>query len=130
MLMEPLTKDEHLAPQVLPSSAVPVETDEHLQAGISVSGLVKCFGTTRALDGLDLTVRSGEVHGFLGPNGAGKTTTIRVLLGLLRRDAGEVAVLGEDPWRDVVTLHRRLASIAANIDVMPQTDHRRHRECR
>ena len=119
MLMEPLTKDEHLAPQMLPSSAVPVETDEHLQAGIAVSGLVKCFGTTRALDGLDLTVRSGEVHGFLGPNGAGKTTTIRVLLGLLRRDAGEVAVLGEDPWRDVVTLHRRLAYVPGEVNLWP-----------
>ena len=63
--------------------------DEACRPAISVSGLVKRFGATRALDGLDLTVRSGEVHGFLGPNGAGKTTTVRVLLGLLRRDAGE-----------------------------------------
>src|SRR6266540_2853387 len=67
---------------------------------IAVSGLVKTFGPTRALDGLDLTVNTGEVHGFLGPNGAGKTTTIRVLLGLLRADAGEARLLGGDPWAD------------------------------
>jgi ABC-2 type transport system ATP-binding protein len=88
-------------------------------AAISVSGLVKDFGTTRALDGLDLTVRSGEVHGFLGPNGAGKTTSIRILLGLLRRDAGEVAVLGGDPWRDAVSLHRRLAYVPGEVNLWP-----------
>lgn len=67
---------------------------------ISVSGLVKTFGRTRALDGLDLAVATGEVHGFLGPNGSGKSTTIRVLLGLLRPDAGTASLLGGDPWRD------------------------------
>ena len=55
---------------------------------IEVAGLVKAYGAVRALDGLDLVVRTGEVHGFLGPNGAGKTTTLRVLLGLLRADSG------------------------------------------
>jgi ABC-2 type transport system ATP-binding protein len=78
-------------------------------AAISISGLVKRFGTTKALDGLDLVVERGEVHGFLGPNGSGKTTTIRVLLGLLGADAGDVTLLGGDPWRDAVALHRRLA---------------------
>ena len=78
---------------------------------IAVSGLVKTFGTSRALDGLDLKVGTGEVHGFLGPNGAGKTTTIRVLLGLLRADAGKVSLLGGDPWRDAVRLHTRLAYV-------------------
>jgi ABC-2 type transport system ATP-binding protein len=71
---------------------------------IAVSGLVKTFGHTRALDGLDLTVASGEVHGFLGPNGAGKSTTIRILLGLLRADGGRAELLGGDPCRDVVAL--------------------------
>ncbi len=80
-----------------------------LTDAISAAGLVKTFGPTRALDGLDLAVRTGEVHGFLGPNGAGKSTTIRVLLGLLRADAGEVSLLGGDPWRDVASLHSRLA---------------------
>ncbi|HYZ98215.1 MAG TPA: ATP-binding cassette domain-containing protein, partial [Acidimicrobiales bacterium] len=75
---------------------------------IEVSRLVKTFGPTRALDGLDLQVERGEIHGFLGPNGAGKTTTIRVLLGLVRADSGSARLLGGDPWRDTAALHRRL----------------------
>jgi ABC-2 type transport system ATP-binding protein len=86
---------------------------------ISVSGLVKSFGRTRALDGLDLSVRTGEVHGFLGPNGAGKSTTIRILLGLLRADAGDVRLLGGDPWRDVATLHRRIAYVPGDVTLWP-----------
>ncbi|SFO70381.1 ABC-2 type transport system ATP-binding protein [Geodermatophilus dictyosporus] len=88
---------------------------------ISVSGLVKTFGATRALDGLDLEVTPGEVHGFLGPNGAGKSTTIRVLLGLLRADAGHVRLLGGDPWRDAVALHRRLAYVPGDVTLWPGT---------
>jgi ABC-2 type transport system ATP-binding protein len=86
---------------------------------ISTEGLVKSFGPTRALDGLDLTVRTGEVHGFLGPNGAGKTTTLRVLLGLLRADWGQVRLLGGDPWRDAVALHRRLAYVPGDVTLWP-----------
>jgi ABC-2 type transport system ATP-binding protein len=86
---------------------------------IEISGLVKTFGATRALDGLDLEVAAGEVHGFLGPNGAGKTTTIRVLLGLLRADAGVVRLLGGDPWRDAVALHRRLAYVPGDVSLWP-----------
>jgi ABC-2 type transport system ATP-binding protein len=87
---------------------------------IEVSGLVKDFGsTTRALDHLDLHVETGEVHGFLGPNGAGKTTTIRVLLGLLRADDGQVSLLGGDPWRDAVALHRRLAYVPGEVNLWP-----------
>jgi ABC-2 type transport system ATP-binding protein len=86
---------------------------------IDVRGLTKAFGRTQALDGVDLAVRAGEVHGFLGPNGAGKSTTIRVLLGLLRRDAGEVGVLGGDPWRDAVSLHRRLAYVPGDVHLWP-----------
>jgi ABC-2 type transport system ATP-binding protein len=86
---------------------------------ISVSGLVKTFGRTRALDGLDLTIETGEVHGFLGPNGAGKTTTLRILLGLLRANAGTVTVLGGDPWRDATTLHRRLAYVPGDVTLWP-----------
>src|ERR1700750_367440 len=86
---------------------------------ISVSGLVKNFGRTRALDGLDLTVQTGEVHGFLGPNGAGKSTTIRVLLGLYRADSGHVRLLGGDPWHDVTTLHRRLAYVPGDVTLWP-----------
>ncbi|MBW4717657.1 ABC transporter ATP-binding protein [Saccharothrix obliqua] len=90
-----------------------------MSAAISVSGLVKTFGPARALDGLDLTVRTGEVHGFLGPNGAGKSTTIRVLLGLLRADGGSVSLLGGDPWRDAVALHRRLAYVPGDVNLWP-----------
>jgi ABC-2 type transport system ATP-binding protein len=86
---------------------------------IDISGLYKSFGRTRALDGLDLSVRPGEVHGFLGPNGSGKTTTIRVLLGLLRADAGTVRVLGGDPWRDATELHRRLAYVPGDVTLWP-----------
>jgi ABC-2 type transport system ATP-binding protein len=86
---------------------------------ISVVGLVKTFGSTRALDGLDLDVRAGEVHGFLGPNGSGKSTTIRVLLGLLRPDSGVVQLLGGDPWRDAVALHRRLAYVPGDVVLWP-----------
>lgn len=86
---------------------------------IAVSGLVKSFGAKRALDGFDLTVRTGEVHGFLGPNGAGKSTTVRVLLGLLRADAGDVRLLGGDPWRDAVALHRRLAYVPGEVNLWP-----------
>jgi ABC-2 type transport system ATP-binding protein len=87
---------------------------------IVVSGLVKTFGRTRALDGLDLTVASGEVHGFLGPNGSGKSTTIRVLLGMLRADAGDAVLLGGDPWRDAVALHRRLAYVPGDVNLWPK----------
>jgi ABC-2 type transport system ATP-binding protein len=90
-----------------------------MTAAISVSGLVKTFGPTRALDGLDLTVRKGEVHGFLGPNGSGKSTTIRVLLGLLRADAGSASLLGGDPWRDTAELHRRLAYVPGDVSLWP-----------
>jgi ABC-2 type transport system ATP-binding protein len=86
---------------------------------ISVSGLVKTFGRTRALDGLDLSVETGEVHGFLGPNGAGKSTTLRVLLGLLRADAGTIRLLDGDPWRDVTDLHRRLAYVPGDVTLWP-----------
>jgi ABC-2 type transport system ATP-binding protein len=86
---------------------------------IEVRALRKSFGRTRALDGLDLTVRSGEVHAFLGPNGAGKTTTIRILLGLLRKDGGEATLLGGDPWHDAVALHRRLAYVPGDVTLWP-----------
>ncbi len=90
-----------------------------MQSVISRSKVVKTFGRTRALDGLDLEVRPGEVHGFLGPNGAGKSTTSRVLLGLLRADSGEARLLGGDPWRDAVALHRRLAYVPGDVTLWP-----------
>ena len=97
----------------------PVRSVERVNTAISVSGLHKSFGRTHALDGLDLTVRAGEVHGLLGPNGAGKTTTLRILLGLLRADAGNVTLLGGDPWRDAAELHRRLAYVPGEVMLWP-----------
>lgn len=88
-------------------------------SSIQAHGLVKDFGTTRALDGLDLEVRTGEVHGFLGPNGSGKSTTIRILLGLLRSDGGRATVLGGDPWRDAVELHRRIGYVPSDTVLWP-----------
>jgi ABC-2 type transport system ATP-binding protein len=90
-----------------------------MSAAISISGLVKTFGRVRALDGLDLEVAAGEVHGFLGPNGAGKSTTIRVLLGLLRADSGDARLLDGDPWADAVALHRRLAYVPGDVNLWP-----------
>lgn len=87
---------------------------------IDVHALTKSFGAVRALDELDLTVAGGEVHGFLGPNGAGKSTTIRVLLGLLRADAGTVRVFGADPWSEAVDLHRRLAYVPGDVNLWPK----------
>ena len=89
------------------------------RAAISITALHKSFGAVTALDGLDLSVAVGEVHGFLGPNGSGKTTTIRVLLGLLHPDAGEVRMLGGDPWRDAVELHRRLTYVPGDVTLWP-----------
>src|SRR6266487_4641426 len=90
-----------------------------MTTAIEVAGLVKNFGRTRALDGLDLTVARGEVHGFLGPNGAGKTTTLRILLGLLRADAGTARLLGGDPWREATALHRRIAYVPGDVTLWP-----------
>ena len=89
------------------------------QPAVEIQGLVKTFGRTRALDGLDLTVAPGDISGFLGPNGSGKSTTIRVLLGLLRANSGTVRLLGGDPWRDAVSLHRRIAYVPGDVTLWP-----------
>src|SRR5215510_3278818 len=86
---------------------------------IEATGLAKRFGQTRALDGLDLTVRRGEVHGFLGPNGSGKSTTIRVLLGLLKADGGTATLFGGVRWSDAVALHKRLAYVPGDVNLWP-----------
>ncbi|MFB8146494.1 ATP-binding cassette domain-containing protein [Microbacterium sp. NPDC056003] len=86
---------------------------------IRTSGLTKHYGRVHALDGLDLQVDEGQVHGFLGPNGAGKSTTIRILLGLARPTGGEAGVFGADPWRDAVRLHRRVAYVPGDVSVWP-----------
>ena len=86
---------------------------------VEIQSLTKSFGPVRALNGLDLTVRKGEVHGFLGPNGAGKSTTLRILLGLVRADGGSARVLGGDPWRDAEQLHRRLSYVPGDVTLWP-----------
>ncbi|KAA0095281.1 ABC transporter ATP-binding protein [Mycolicibacterium sp. P1-18] len=86
---------------------------------IEVRNLTKDFGPVRALDGLNLEVAEGEVHGFLGPNGAGKSTTIRVLLGLARADSGTARLLGRDPWTDAVALHRQIAYVPGDVTLWP-----------
>ncbi len=86
---------------------------------IQIQKLTKSFGATRALKGIDLTVRQGEIHGFIGPNGAGKSTAIRILLGILRKTAGKITLLGGDPWLDAVSLHRRLAYVPGDVTLWP-----------
>ena len=90
-----------------------------MTSAIQVHDLRKTFGHTVALDGLDLDVATGEIHGFLGPNGAGKSTTIRILLGLLRADGGSATLLGGDPWNEVESLHRRLAYVPGDVALWP-----------
>ena len=96
-----------------------MNSSQHVSTVIEMRNVVKTFGATRALDGLDLEVSVGEVHGFLGPNGSGKSVTIRTLLGLLRRDSGDVRLLGGDPWRDAVELHHRLAYVPGDVSLWP-----------
>jgi len=90
-----------------------------MNAAVEVAGLRKEFGRSVALDGLDLTVETGQTHGFLGPNGAGKSTTIRILLGLVRKTGGSVTVLGHDPWRDATDLHRQIAYVPGDVTLWP-----------
>ncbi len=87
---------------------------------IRTTGLTKRYGSTLALDGLDLVVGEGEVYGFLGPNGSGKTTTIRLLLGLHHPTSGTASVFGLDAWSDPVAVHRRLAYVAGEPFLWPQ----------
>ncbi|MCK6581346.1 MAG: ABC transporter ATP-binding protein [Anaerolineae bacterium] len=86
---------------------------------IHIQNLIKSFGTSLALKGINLTVTEGEVHGFIGPNGAGKSTTIRNLLGILRKTSGVVSLLGGDPWQDAVALHSRIAYVPGDVTLWP-----------
>ncbi|NQX29178.1 ABC transporter ATP-binding protein [Microbacteriaceae bacterium VKM Ac-2854] len=90
-----------------------------MAAVIETVGLRKSFGRAVALDGLDLTVQAGEVHGFLGPNGAGKSTTIRILLGLIRSGGGSATLWGRDPWHDASDVHRRIATVPGDVALWP-----------
>ncbi len=90
-----------------------------MDGAITCRALVKSFGKTRALDGLDLEVATGEIHGFLGPNGSGKTVTMRILLGVLRASSGSAVLLGGDPWHDAVDLHRHIAYVPGETNLWP-----------
>jgi ABC-2 type transport system ATP-binding protein len=92
---------------------------DNYQRAIEIHSLTKNFGAVRALDGLELTVREGEVHGFLGPNGAGKSTTIRILLGVVKADSGCARLLGGDPWTNAVDLHRQIAYVPGDVTLWP-----------
>jgi len=107
------------SPRTGPSEVAWASSGQAADLAVDARGVQKRFGHTTALAGLDLQVARGEVHGFLGPNGAGKTTMLRILLGLLRIDAGEVRLLGGDPWSDVRTLHSRLAYVPGDVSLWP-----------
>ena len=96
-----------------------MSVDDSYRPPIEIHNLTKNFGSVRALDGLELTVRHGEVHGFLGPNGAGKSTTIRILLGVVKADGGTARLLGGDPWTDAVELHRQIAYVPGDVTLWP-----------
>jgi ABC-2 type transport system ATP-binding protein len=102
-----------------PAHALDAPAFESVEPVIRARHLVKRFGRVVALDGLDLTVERGEVHGFLGPNGAGKSTTIRAILGQLRLNSGALTVFGRDPWREAPVLHRRLAYVPGDTVLWP-----------
>lgn len=86
---------------------------------IEIKNLTKYYGKFKALDSVDLHVKQGEVYGFIGPNGAGKSTTLRILLGLLQKDGGEVILMGKDPWHDAVNLHHNLAYVPGEVNLWP-----------
>jgi ABC-2 type transport system ATP-binding protein len=86
---------------------------------IEINKLKKSYGRTKALNGIDLKISQGEVYGFIGPNGAGKSTTIRILLGLLRKDEGNITLLGGDPWKDSADLHRKIAYVPGDVNLWP-----------
>jgi len=92
-------------------------TDDNLV--IEIKNLTKKFGRVTALDGFNLNVRAGEIHGFLGPNGAGKSTTIRVILGLLKKTGGKIKLFNQDPWKNAVKLHEKLAYVPGDVNFWP-----------
>lgn len=88
-------------------------------AVIEIKNLTKYFGKVQALNKVDLTVEEGEVYGFIGPNGAGKSTTLRIILGMLRKNGGDVRLMGQDPWHDAVKIHHRLAYVPGEVNLWP-----------
>jgi ABC-2 type transport system ATP-binding protein len=105
--------------QLRPRSRVAGSRGQPDVPAIRTEGLSKRYGSTLALDELDLSVREGEVYGYLGPNGAGKTTSIRLLLGLHRPSGGRAELFGLDAWSDPVRAHRRVAYVAGEPFLWP-----------
>ena len=93
---------------------------------VATIGLTKSYGQTMALRGLDLQVEAGQAYGFLGPNGAGKSTTIRLLLALQQPTSGHASVVGVDPQRDPVTVHRQVGYLPGDLALYPRLTARRH----
>jgi ABC-2 type transport system ATP-binding protein len=88
-------------------------------AVIKIKNLTKYYGKVQALNHVNLTVEEGEVYGFIGPNGAGKSTALRIILGMLRKNGGDVRLMGQDPWHDAVKLHHRLAYVPGEVNLWP-----------
>lgn len=86
---------------------------------IKMNNISKNFGSFTALNGIDLELNKGDIHGFIGPNGAGKTTTIRILLGIIKASAGESKVFGMDSWKDSVEIHKNLAYVPGDVNLWP-----------
>jgi ABC-2 type transport system ATP-binding protein len=96
------------------------------EPALAAAGLTKRFGSSVAVDGLDLTVEGDEIYGFLGPNGAGKSTTIGLALDYLRPTEGRIRVLGRDPTSEVVAVHQRLGVVPDRYDLYDRLTARRH----
>ena len=86
---------------------------------IQIENLTKFFGQFKALEDVNLEVKQGEIHGFIGPNGAGKSTTIRVLLGMLKADTGNITIFGKDTWQEAVSIHSRIAYVPGDANLWP-----------
>src|SRR5699024_1089341 len=82
---------------------------------VNVQGLQKTFGKFQALSDVTFTVKPGEVVGFIGPNGAGKSTTIRILLGIIKRDAGMAKIFGKDVWSESLDIHKRISYVPGDV---------------
>jgi len=86
---------------------------------LQLDNVVKKFGKFKALDGISLNVKEGEVFAYLGPNGSGKSTTIRVLLGILQATSGHTKVFGMDAWKNAVEIHKRIAYVPGDVNLWP-----------
>src|SRR5690625_3702007 len=82
---------------------------------VKVEGVQKTFGKAKALSDVTFTVEAGEVVGFIGPNGSGKSTTIRILLGIIKRNAGNAEIFGKDVWKNSLEIHKRISYVPGDV---------------